>query len=77
METHRFSVVIEQADGCFFARCEEIDEIFIESDTYEEALERVKEAILDYLDERFARGDEVEQCGTASSMPFTVQYSLN
>jgi predicted RNase H-like HicB family nuclease len=61
MKTYRFSVVIEKdADG-YFASCPELQGCYTQGDTYEEALENIKDAIRLHVEDRIDSGEDVPQ----------------
>jgi predicted RNase H-like HicB family nuclease len=45
MRTFTFPVIIEKDEDGFFAECPALDGCFTQGDTYEEALDHIKEAI--------------------------------
>ena len=77
METYRFSVVIEQNDLGFQASCPEFDDCSVQCDTYDEAIERIKETIMVRLEEKLQAGEEVPQINAPYPMSLTINYSLN
>ena len=61
MKNYRFSVVIERdADG-YFAFCPELQGCYTQGETYEEALENIKDAIRLHVEDRLEAGEEIPQ----------------
>ncbi len=59
MKRFRFSVIVERdADG-YVATCPELRGCYTQGQTYEEALENIREAILLHVEDRLACGEEV------------------
>jgi predicted RNase H-like HicB family nuclease len=59
--TYRVSVVIEKdADG-YFASCPELQGCYTQGTTYEEVLERIKDAIQLHIRDRIGSGEEIPQ----------------
>ncbi len=61
MKTYRFSVVIEKDEEVYFAFCPELQGCYTQGDTYEEALENIKDAIRLHVEDRLETGEEIPQ----------------
>jgi predicted RNase H-like HicB family nuclease len=61
MKTYRFSVVIEKDEDGYFAFCPELQGCYTQGDTYEEALENIKDAIRLHVEDRLETGEEIPQ----------------
>lgn len=61
MKTYRFSVVIEKDEEGYFAFCPELQGCYTQGDTYEEALENIKDAIRLHIEDRLEAGEEIPQ----------------
>lgn len=61
MKTYRFSVVIEKDEDGYFAFCPELQGCYTQGDTYEEALESIKDAIRLHVEDRLEAGEEIPQ----------------
>jgi predicted RNase H-like HicB family nuclease len=61
MKTYRFSVVIEKDEEGYFAFCPELQGCYTQGDTYEEALENIKDAIRLHVEDRLETGEEIPQ----------------
>ncbi len=61
MKTYRFSVVIEKDEDGYFAFCPELQGCYTQGDTYEEALENIKDAIRLHIEDRLEAGEEIPQ----------------
>jgi predicted RNase H-like HicB family nuclease len=61
MKTYRFSVVIEKDREGYFAFCPELQGCYTQGDTYEEALENIKDAVQLHVEDRIKSGEEIPQ----------------
>lgn len=61
MKTYRFSVVIEKDEDGYFAFCPELQGCYTQGDTYEEALESIKDAIRLHIEDRLEADEEIPQ----------------
>ncbi len=52
MKTYRFSVVIEKDGDGYYAFCPELQGCYTQGDTYEEALENIKDAMRLHVEDR-------------------------
>ena len=59
MKTYRFSVVIEKDKEGYFAFCPELQGCYAQGDTYEEALENIKDAIRLHEEDRIEDGEDI------------------
>ena len=66
MKTYRFSVVIEKDEDGYFAFCPELQGCYTQGDTYEEALENIKDAIHLHVEDRLGDGEEIPQAESVS-----------
>ena len=66
MKNYHFSVIIEKDEDGYFASCNELQGCYTQGDTYEEAIENIKDAITLHVSERLASGEEVRQPQTVS-----------
>jgi predicted RNase H-like HicB family nuclease len=58
---YRFSVVIEKDKEGYFAFTPELQGCYSQGDTYEEALENIRDAIRLHVEDRLESGEEVPQ----------------
>jgi predicted RNase H-like HicB family nuclease len=59
MQNYRLSVIIEKdADG-YFAFCPELQGCYTQGDTYEEAMENIKDAMRLHIEDRIEAGEEI------------------
>jgi predicted RNase H-like HicB family nuclease len=56
-----FSVVVEKDQDGYFAFCPELQGCYTQGDTYEEALENIKDAIVLHVEDRIASEEEIPQ----------------
>ena len=61
MFTHKFAVVIEQDNDGYFTFCPELDGCFTQGNTYEEAVNNIKDAIKLHIEDRLADNDPIPQ----------------
>ena len=66
MAGYRFSVIIEKDNEGYYAFCPELQGCYTQGDTYEEALENVKDAIRLHIEDRIASGEEIPQAESVS-----------
>lgn len=57
----RFSVVIEKDRDGYFAFSPELQGCYAQGDTYEEALENIRDAIRIHVEDRLETGEEIPQ----------------
>jgi predicted RNase H-like HicB family nuclease len=74
MNVYRFSVIIEKDKEGYFAFCPELQGCYTQGDTYEEALENIKDAIRLHVEDRIEGGEEIPQPESVSltSLEVTV-----
>jgi predicted RNase H-like HicB family nuclease len=58
---YRFSVVIEKDKDGYFAFAPDLQGCYIQGDTYEEALENIRDGIRLHVEDRLDSGEEVPQ----------------
>lgn len=63
---YRFTVVVEWDEGGYFAFCPELQGCYTQGDTYEEALENIKDAIRLHVEDRLESGEEIPQSRSVS-----------
>ena len=66
MGVYKFSVVVEKDIDGYFAFCPELQGCYTQGDTYEEALENIKDAIRLHIEDRIESGEEVPQADSVS-----------
>lgn len=66
MSIYKFSVVVERDINGYFAFCPELQGCYTQGDTYEEALENIKDAIRLHIEDRIESGEEVPQADSVS-----------
>ncbi len=66
MKTYRFSVVIEKDQEGYFAFCPELQGCYTQGETYEEAMENIRDAIRLHVEERVNSGEEISQAESIS-----------
>lgn len=52
MRNYRFSIVIEKDKGGYFAFCPELQGCYAQGETYEEAVENIKDAVKLHAEDR-------------------------
>jgi predicted RNase H-like HicB family nuclease len=63
---YRFSVVIDKDKDGYFAFAPELQGCYSQGDTYEEALENIRDAIVLHVEDRLESGEEVPQSESVS-----------
>ena len=63
---YHFSVVIEKDKDGYFAFTPELQGCYSQGDTYEEAIENIKDAIALHVEDRLDSGEEVPQSESIS-----------
>lgn len=58
---YHFSAVIEKDKYGYYAFCPELQGCYTQGDTYEEALENIKDAIRLHIEDRIEDGEEILQ----------------
>jgi predicted RNase H-like HicB family nuclease len=61
MRSYRFSVVIERDKDGYFALCPVLQGCYSQGDTYEEALENIRDAVHLHLEDRLESREEIPQ----------------
>ena len=69
MSLCKFSVIIEKDKDGYYAFCPELQGCYTQGDTYEEALENIKDAIRLHVEDRLAEGEEIPQAESACKGP--------
>ena len=60
MNTYRFAAVIEKDSDGYFAFCPELQGCYTQGETYEEAFENLREAVLLHVEDRLAEGESIQ-----------------
>ncbi len=61
MKPYRFSAIIEKDQDGYFALCPELQGCYTQGETYEEALQNLKDAIRLHVEDRLSTGEEIPQ----------------
>ena len=61
MKNYRFSVVIEKDGEGYFAFCPELQGCYTQGESYEKALENIKDAIRLHVEDKLEAGEEIPQ----------------
>lgn len=64
--TYRFSVIIEKDKDGYFAFVPGLQGCYTQGDTYEDALENIRDAIRLHLEDRLESGEEIPQSESIS-----------
>ena len=59
MQTYRLSVVVERDEDGYYAYCPQLRGCYSQSDTYEEALVNIKDAVRLHAEDRIAMGEPI------------------
>jgi len=68
MKPYRFSAVIEHDKDGYFAFCPELQGCYSQGDTYEEALQNIKDAIRLHLEDRIANNEDIPEAVDSISL---------
>jgi len=66
MKNYRFSVVVERDEDVYFAFCPELQGCYTQGESYEEALENVRDAIRLHVEDRLKSGEEIPHVDSIS-----------
>ncbi|PIZ34655.1 type II toxin-antitoxin system HicB family antitoxin [Candidatus Aquicultor secundus] len=66
MKNYRFSIIVEKDKDGYFAFCPELQGCYAQGETYEEALENIKDVIRLHVEDRIESGEEVPQAESVS-----------
>lgn len=66
MKNYKLSVVIEKDENGYFAFCLELQGCYTQGDTYEEAIQNIKDAIRLHIEDRLESGEDVPTVETIS-----------
>ena len=69
MRICRFSVIIEKDEEGYFAFYPELQGCYTQGETYEEALENIRDAIRLHVEDRLEAGEEIPQSEFVSLKP--------
>jgi predicted RNase H-like HicB family nuclease len=69
---YRFSVIIEKDKDGYFAFTPELQGCYSQGDTYEQAIENIKDAISLHIEDRLDCGEEIHQSESISLMSLEV-----
>jgi predicted RNase H-like HicB family nuclease len=72
MKTYRFSVVLEMDQDGYYVFCPQLQGCYTQGETYEEALENIKDAIRLHLADRVEAGEEIPQSESISLVSLEV-----
>jgi predicted RNase H-like HicB family nuclease len=61
MKNFKLSVVIEKDKDGYYAYCPELQGCYTQGNTYEEAIENIKDVIRLHLEDRMEQGEEIPQ----------------
>lgn len=66
MSTYKFSVVVEKDRDGYFAFCPGLQGCYTQGDSYEEAMENIRDAIRLHVEDRIEDGEEIQQSESVS-----------
>jgi predicted RNase H-like HicB family nuclease len=61
VKNYRFSVVVEKDEDGYFAFCPQLQGCYTQGDSYEEAVQNIKDAIRLHIEDRIESDEEVPQ----------------
>ena len=59
MKNYKISVVVEKDEDGYYAYCPELQGCYSQGETYEEAIENIRDAIKLHIEDRIERGEEI------------------
>ncbi len=74
MKNLTLPIIIEGDSDGYFVSCPVLEGCYSQGDTYEEALENIKDAIRLHVEDRLANGEEIPEPGSVSLS--TVEVSV-
>lgn len=66
MNNYHLSIVVEQDNNGYFVSCPELQGCYSQGDTYEEALENIKDAIKLHIEDRIAKKEKLPKIKSLS-----------
>ncbi|MBW6518626.1 MAG: type II toxin-antitoxin system HicB family antitoxin [ANME-2 cluster archaeon] len=72
MEKYTLPVVIEKDDDGYFAMCPALQGCYSQGDTYEEALDNIRDAIRLHIEDILASGEAIEKINSFSLVALEV-----
>ena len=75
MQTFKLSIVVEKDKNGYYAYCPELQGCYSQDDTYEEAVENIRDAIKLHIEDRLAEGEEIPQSEITSIANIEVNVS--
>lgn len=66
MKQYHFSIVIEGDENGYFVLCPELQGCYSQGDTYEEAVENIKDAIKLHLEDRLSAHEKLTEAKSIS-----------
>ena len=66
MKKYHFSIVIEQDKDGYFARCPGLQGCYSQGETYEKAMENIRDAIKLHLEDRVSAGEDLPETKSIS-----------
>jgi len=73
MKNVTLSIVIEADEDGYYVSCPALQGCYSQGDTYEEAIENIKDAIRLHIEDRLADGEEIPQVSVSLS---TVEIAV-
>ena len=65
-QRYNFSIIVERDENGYFVSCPELQGCYSQGDTYEEALENIKDAIELNIEDRIAEHEEIPKAQSIS-----------
>jgi predicted RNase H-like HicB family nuclease len=67
MRSIKLPIIVEADSDGFFVSCPALQGCYTQGDTYEEAIENIKDAIRLNIEDRFANGEEIPEVNVSLS----------
>lgn len=75
MQTFKLSIVVEKNKNGYYTYCPELQGCYSQGDTYEEAVQNIRDAIKLHIEDRLAEGEEIPQSEITSIANIEVNVS--
>ncbi len=73
MKLYNFSIIIEQDQDGYYATCPQLQGCYTQGETYEKALENIKDAIKLHMEDKIANKEEVARLKSISLSTVEVE----
>ena len=75
MQTFKVSIVVEKDKNGYYVYCPELQGCYSQGDTYEEAVENIRDSIKLHIEDRLDKGEEISHSEITSIANIEVNVS--